>query len=97
MLLRGVYGDYLHHNDGLHLVGRIADNAIWKNHWHRIAVELASLYATPSGAVGCRFMSILPAEWLGVLRRTWNSKRPLVFDHVVLTKTVGVCRAREIR
>ena len=33
----------------------------------------------------------------GVLNRTWNSERPLVFAHVVLTKTLGVCRAREIQ
>ena len=41
-------------------------------------------------------MSILDAECWGVLRRTWKSKRPLIFAHVVLTKTLGVCRAREI-
>ena len=33
----------------------------------------------------------------GVLGRSWNSERPLVFAHVVLTKTLGVCQAREIR
>ena len=41
-------------------------------------------------------MSILDVEWRGVLRNTWNSKRPVVFSHIVLTKTLGVCRAREI-
>ena len=34
--------------------------------------------------------------WRGVLNRSWNSERPLVFAHVVLTKTLGVRRAREI-
>ena len=29
--------------------------------------------------------------------RKWNSKRPLVFSHVVLTKTLGDHKAREIR
>ena len=28
---------------------------------------------------------------------SWNSERPLVFAHVVLTKTLGIRRAREIR
>ena len=42
-------------------------------------------------------MAILAAEWRGVISRSWNSKRPLVFAHVVLTKTLGVRRAREIR
>ena len=32
-----------------------------------------------------------------MLRRSWNYKRPLVFAHIVLTKTLGVRRAREIR
>ena len=44
-----------------------------------------------------RFTAILSAEWRGVIGRSWNSKRPLVFAHVVLTKTLGVCRAKEIR
>ena len=33
---------------------------------------------------------------VGVLGRNWNSERPLVFAHVVLTKNLGVCRVREI-
>ena len=56
-----------------------------------------SWYATPSGAVGRRFTEILVAEWWGFLNRSRNSERPLVFAHVVLTKTLGVRRAREIR
>ena len=28
LLLQGVYGDYPHHNNGLHLDGRVADDAI---------------------------------------------------------------------
>ena len=42
-------------------------------------------------------MAILTAEWRGVLERSWNSKIPLFFAHVVITKTLGVCQAREIR
>ena len=47
--------------------------------------------------MGRRFTAILAAEWRGVLARNWNSERPLVFAHVILTKTLGVRRAREIR
>ena len=32
-----------------------------------------------------------------MLARSWNSERPLVFSHVVLTKTLGVRQSREIR
>ena len=42
-------------------------------------------------------MSILAAEWRVVISRSWNSERPLIFAHVVLTKTLGIHRAREIR
>ena len=46
--------------------------------------------------MGRRFTAILAVEGQGVIDRSWNSKRPLVFAHVVLTKTLGVCRGREI-
>ena len=49
------------------------------------------------GAVGRRFTEILAAEWRGVLNRSWNSERPLAFAHVMLTKTLGVRWAQEIR
>ena len=62
----------------------------------RIAAQSASCHATPSGAVGHRFTEILAAEWKGVLERSWKSERPLIFSHVVLTKTLGVRRAQEI-
>ena len=55
------------------------------------------LEAAPSGAVGRRCTEILEAEWQGLISRSWNSERPLVFAHVVLTKMLGVRRAREIR
>ena len=96
-LLQRVYGDFPHHNDWLHLDGGIADDAAWQRRWRRLAVQSASWYATPSRAVGRRFTEILAAEWRGVISRSWNSERTLVFAHVVLTKTLGVRRAREIR
>ena len=96
LLLHVVYGDFPHHNDGLHLDGVIADDAAWQRHWRRLAAQSASWYATPSGAVGRRVTAILAAEWRGVLNRSWYSEMPLVFAHVVLTKTLGICRAREI-
>ena len=97
LLLREVYGDFPHHNDGSHLDGGVADDAIWKRHWRRLAFQSDSWYATPTGAVGCRFTAILAVEWQGVIDRSWNSERPLVFAHFVLKKTLGVCTAREIR
>ena len=43
---------------------------------------------------GYRFTEIFAAEWRGVLFRTWNTERPLVFAHIVLTIMLGVCQAR---
>ena len=97
LLLQGVYGDFPHHNNGSHLDGGIADDAAWQRRWQWLAAQSVSWYATPSVAVGRRFKAILAAEWRGVLNRSWNSERPLVFAHVVLTKTLGIRRAREIR
>ena len=96
LLLRGAYGDYPHHNDGLHLDRRIADAVIWQRHCRQIAAQSDNCYSTPSSAVLRFFTAILSAEWRGVIGRTWNSKSPLVSAHVVLTKTLGVRRAREI-
>ena len=97
LLLQGVYGEFPHHNNGSHLDGGIADDAAWQRRWRRLAVHSASWYTTPSGAVGRRFTAILAAEWRGVLSLSWNSERPLFFAHVVLTKTLGIHRAREIQ
>ena len=97
MLLQEVYGEFPHHNDGAHLDWGITDDAAWQRRWRRLAAHSVSWYATPSRAVGRRFTEILAAEWRGVLSRSWNSKRPLVFAHVVLTKTLGVRLAHEIR
>ena len=97
LLLQGVYGDFLHHNDRLHLDRGKSDGAAWQRPWRRLTAQSASWYATLSGAVGRRFTVILEAEWRGVISQSWNSKRPLVFAHVVLTKTLVIRRAREIR
>ena len=97
LLLQGVYGELLHHNDRSHLDGGIQDNTAWQRRWRRLAAQSSSWYATPSGVVGRRFTAILAAEWQGVISRSWNSEVLLIFAHVVLTKTLGVCRAREIR
>ena len=51
----------------------------------------------PSSTVWSRLTAILAAELRGVLQRTWNSERPLIFTHVALTKTLGARWDREIR
>ena len=51
----------------------------------------------PSGAVESHFAAIMAEECRWVLSRSWNTDIPLVFSHVVLTKTLGVRRAKDIR
>ena len=51
----------------------------------------------PPSKVGRQFTAVLDVEWQGVLNRKWNSEQPLVFAHVVLTRTLSACKARKIR
>ena len=56
-----------------------------------------SWYATPQGAVRKHFMAILKEELQRILKKSWNSERPLIFDHVILTKMLDIFQAREVR
>ena len=49
------------------------------------------------GKMGRLFIPVLDAKWQGVLDQNQSSKRHLVFAHLVLTKTPGARKAREIR
>ena len=42
-------------------------------------------------------MELLATEFQGVLDQSCNSKIPVVFTHVVLTKTLGVFQAIDIQ
>ena len=55
------------------------------------------MYSIPHDKVGLRFTAVLAAEWRGVINHKCNSERPLVFAHVVLTRTLGACKARDIQ
>ena len=97
LLLLEVYRDFPHHNNGSHPYGGVTENILWPRCWRQLAAKSASWYATPTGAVGSRFTAILAVEWQGATDRSWNSGRPLFFAHIVLTKTLGIRRAQEIR
>ena len=53
-----IYGNKLHHNDGTHLDGGMADNYLWQRFWQRPASQLSIWCATPSGDV-LNFMALL--------------------------------------
>ena len=62
LLLQEVYGFSPRHNDGSHLYGGVADDAIWQSRWRRLAAQSASWYNNPAGAVGHCFTAILAVE-----------------------------------
>ena len=61
MLFQGVYGYFLHHNNGSHLDRRFVENDLWQHRWRRISAQSEIWYTTPSGAGGRRFTAILAA------------------------------------
>ena len=89
-------GDFLHHNDGMHLAGGVLNDAVWKINFRRLAAQSASWYYTPPEEVERQFTAVLAAEWRGLLNWNWNSEINLVFANVVLTKTLDARKAREI-
>ena len=67
--LREVYGEFLHHNDWMHLAGGVLDNTTWKSFWRWIAAQSASWYYTHPGKLGRRFTALLTVEWQGLLNQ----------------------------
>eukprot|EP00978_Attheya_sp_CCMP212_P037679 scaffold180012_cov24-Attheya_sp.AAC.1 len=80
----GVYGDYMHQNDGMHLGGRIADDKIWQARWQKLVALLTKGYDAPGGHVGCQFIKVLADELEGIRKRKWNSDRFIVFQMAIL-------------
>ena len=96
-LLDTVFHDHAHDNDGTHLNGDIADDAVWQQHWLRMVQLHTTRYQAPPGKVGRRFIAIFTNELRGVRARQWNSERPIVFVAVILQSTPGVRRSKDIR
>ena len=92
-----VYSDNLHHNYGTHLDGGIAYCAIYKRLWRRLATQLSRWYAMPTRTTGQRFMDIMVVNWQGIFNCKYNSKKYLIFYHVILTTTMVMHRVREIQ
>eukprot|EP00978_Attheya_sp_CCMP212_P009281 scaffold21936_cov50-Attheya_sp.AAC.5 len=69
----GVYGNYVHHNDGMHLDGGIADDKIWQARWQKSVTLPTKRYDAPGGHVGRQFIEVLVDELKGICKRKWNS------------------------
>ena len=94
--MREVYGEFPHHNNGTHLAGGFLDHTTWQSCWGQLAAQSASWYSMPPGKMGRQFTAVLAAEWRGVLDQKCDSERHLIFAHVVLNKTMGGRKFREI-
>ena len=54
-------------------------------------------YDVPSGKVGRLFISALTRELNGVIERSWNAEKFIVFSSVILQRSPDAKRARDIR
>eukprot|EP00978_Attheya_sp_CCMP212_P030781 scaffold114420_cov71-Attheya_sp.AAC.1 len=70
--LMGVYGDFVHQNDGTHLDGGIKDDKIWQERWKKLVVLPTKRYDAPGGAIGRQFVEGLADELEGIRKRKWN-------------------------
>jgi hypothetical protein len=52
--LIAVFGDSIHHNDGRHLDGGIADNGVWQGRYDHVVSHPHPMYNPPKGGVGCQ-------------------------------------------
>eukprot|EP00978_Attheya_sp_CCMP212_P027128 scaffold90475_cov53-Attheya_sp.AAC.1 len=93
----GVYGNFVHQNDGTHLDEGIEDDKIWQERWKKLAALPTKRYDAPGGAVGCQFVEGLADELEGIRKRKWNSEQFLVFQMVILQRTTNVVGAKYIR
>ena len=97
LLLEEVYGDHLYHNIEMHLDRGMVEDSLWYHCCHRLDIHSSRFYSMSPGEVGKCFMVTLVEEWQGVLDQRWNSKRPLIFAHVIWTKKMGSHCAQDIR
>jgi hypothetical protein len=74
-----VYGDHVHQNPGTHLLGGIADDALWQERWLQLVFSPSHAYDIPSGAVGNWFVERVAEELQGIKSRKWNSEQFLCF------------------
>lgn len=98
-MLDEVFNDHVHANPGTHLSGGIpaAEDAKWQRWWVALTGHPQILYQLPRGNEGKDLVHQFVAELRGVRLRQWNAERPLVFLMVMLVKTKGVVRFRDVR
>ena len=92
-----VYGDQIHQNDGTHLDGGVVDDKVWQTRWKEVVTLPPQRYDVPTGRIGRLFVSAVASEMEGIVKRRWNSEKFVVFQAVILQRSIDVTRARDIR
>ncbi len=90
-------GEIIHQNDGTHLSGGIADDAIWQGWWRRLLVLPAKYYKIHVSKETKRLDELLEQILKDVMARKCNSEKFLVFLSVILHRNPEVKSARDIR
>ena len=94
--IRSVYRGNLHRNDGNHIYGGVANDAVWLRRWRHIRHLTTRLYNALTGHIGCRFVKLLIMELKGVRNREWGFYSLLVFSDFVLSISGTVRSSKEI-
>ena len=59
LLLREVYGDWVHGNLGTHLDSGTTEDGTWQGWWRDLTVMPLRRYEAPCGKVGRRYVNVL--------------------------------------
>ena len=65
-MIRSVYSDHLHHNEGTHLDGGVVINAMWQHRWWLIGNPPIRWYDMLQGRIGRQFLQRPTTEIKGV-------------------------------
>ena len=96
-LLKNVYGDSVHTNDGTHLHGGIDDDITWQKYWLHIVSYNHPLYDAPPGPIGKRFISKLADLWQDVIDRKCNSEIPILFPTIIWRLKFDIIKSSDIK
>jgi len=92
-----IFGDHVHLNDGTHLHDHIEDDPLWQQHYNRLTSYHCTQYNVPSGSLGERFVETAATLLDGVMKRTHNSEKFLVFLMTTLQRVPHITRSRNVK
>ena len=85
-MIKKVFGDHLHNNDGSQLIYDTTDDHLWQKYYKSLIPYNPQQFHLPRGAVGSRFLRIVSTLLDGIISRRHNSEKFLVFILVTLQR-----------